>query len=230
MTVAATKPSGFARRIESLSQGVRYRRASTTAEHDALGRLRYVANLREGTIGPDPSETLRDAFDEADACFNMGIYLDDRLVGTLRVVSVGPDFPRSVLAGAYPDIINPLIEKGTRIADVSRLAIDFDASRNYPGLAYIAMRLVFMAADHIRADHIMAGVRREHIPFYMREFRATALTEPRPYPTLVKPLVLFDVDWPTRRPQVMAHRPFYDSTQAERCDVFGTAKARSSAI
>lgn len=208
MTATAMKPNGFVQRIETLLGDVRYLRATSEPDLETLGRLRYSANLREGTIGPDSTHCLRDEYDTAPNCWNMGILLDGAAVGTLRIHVVSREQPESVLMGAYPDVISDFIGRGAKIIELTRLAVDFDAGRLYPGLAYVATRLALLAARHFDADYLMAGVRREHLPFYRREINAVPLTPPRPYPSLLKPLALFGCDYRVNFPIILERRAF----------------------
>ena len=228
MTATAMKPNGFVQRIETLLGDVRYLRATSEADLETLGRLRYTANLREGTIGPDSTRSLRDHYDTSSNCLNMGILLDGAAVGTLRIHVVSREQPESVLMGAYPDIVSAYIERGARIVELTRLAVDFDAGRQNPGLAYVATRLALVAARHFDADFLMAGVRREHLPFYRREINALPLSPPRPYPSLLKPLALFGCDYRLNFPVILERRGFYDSTKAEREALFGPVSPMES--
>jgi hypothetical protein len=78
-----------------------------------------------------------------------------------------------------------------------------------------------LACEHFHADLILAGVRREHLAFYKREFLATPLTEPRPYPTLIKPLALFQIDYRNNREKIVGRHAFYISHPEERWALFG---------
>src|SRR5438067_1855503 len=124
MTATAMKPNGFVQRIETLLQDVRYLRATSEVDLETLGRLRYTANLREGTIGPALTHSLRDPYDTSPNCWNMGIMLDGAAVGTLRIHVVSREQPESVLMGAYPDIVSEYIERGAKLIELTRLAVD----------------------------------------------------------------------------------------------------------
>lgn len=213
--------SRFVQKVFHLLETVSYFRAQTRDEHELIYRLRYDGNLREGTIDPNETGQLADEYDELPSCFNLGVRFDGKLGAALRLHLLTRDTPKSVLVGAYPDIVPELVQSGAVIIDVTRLVADFDMARTRPGLPYVTVRLAMAAAEHFNADFLLAAVRREHIPFYRREFMARQLCEPRPYPTLVKPLALFCIDFRNDFDAIAARHPFYRSSASERATLFG---------
>ncbi len=179
------------------------------------------ANLREGAIGPNESGRLTDQFESVENGFNIGVYIDGQLASGLRLHVLSKKHPNSVLQQNYPDVVDDLIEQDNQIIDVTRLAANYDISRKYPHLLYVTVRLSMLAAAHFRADLILAGVRAEHIPFYKREFMATPLTEPRPYPMLLKKLSLFKIDYRLNHQAIVRKHPFHATTREERWAIFG---------
>ena len=210
----STKVSDFLRRIT-------YRLARTDEQLTNVFKLRYDANLKEQTILPNSSEILSDRFDETTNGFNVGVFLDGKLAAALRLHLLCPSYPDSPLVHAYPDLVKPRVEAGFRIVDITRLAADFAIARSEPYLAYATVRLSMLMCEHFEADLILAAVRREHIPFYRREFFATQLSEARPYPTLIKPLCLFGIDYKTNSRAIVGRHPFHASDSAERFSLFG---------
>jgi hypothetical protein len=215
--------SRFALRVAELVQRTRYVVAQTQDEKEAIYRNRYEANLRERTIGPNETRMLIDKHDDTPNCFNVGLFLDGRLAAALRMHLLWRDYPYSTLIEVYPEVIAPMVEAGRKIIDITRLVADFDIARKEPALPYAAVRLSMMIAAHFEADTILAAARQEHIPFYKREFFAAQRTPPREYPTIVKPVALFEIDYARDRDAIIARHPFYASTAAEREALFGPA-------
>ncbi len=213
--------SRFSDGVRRLLEKVEYRRAVDDVELEKHQRLRYDANLREGVIEPNDTGRLTDQFENVANGFNVGVYIDGQLSSALRLHVLSPAHPRSVLRQNYPDEVTPLVEAGNQIIDVTRLAANYDVARRYPHLLYVTVRLSMVAASHFDADLILAGIRTEHIPFYKREFLATQLTEPRPYPTVTKPQCLFKIDYRRDREAIIQKHPFHASTPAEGWAVFG---------
>lgn len=214
MSRFSTKVSDFLRRVE-------YRLARTDEQRNNIYKLRYDANLKEQTILPNPSGMLEDRFDDVINGFNVGVFLDGKLAAALRLHLLSPSYPDSPLVYAYPDLVRPRVKAGFRIVDITRLAADFAIARSEPYLAYATVRLSMLMCEHFEADLILAAVRREHIPFYRREFQATQLSEARPYPTLIKPLCLFEIDYKANGHAIVARHPFHASKAAERLSLFG---------
>jgi hypothetical protein len=216
-----TETSRFSTKVTEFLQRVTYSLALTQEQKCTIYRLRYDANLKEQTIVPNPTEMLRDRFDDAQNGFNVGVYVDGRLAAALRLHLLSSYFPDSPLVHAYPDLVEPRVQAGLRIVDITRLAADFAIARSEPYLAYATVRLSMLMCQHFDADIILAAVRREHIPFYKREFLATQLSEPRPYPTLVKPLCLFEINFKANQHAIIGRHPFHASSAEERANLFG---------
>jgi hypothetical protein len=221
MSAVNARAGSFSEGIQTLLKTVRYVNARSPEDRNDIFRLRYEANLREGTIGPNETGMFKDDYDDLPNCFNVGVYVEGHLAAALRMHLLNREDRRSVLMAAFPDIVPDILDRGATIIDVTRLVADFQMARTRPGLAYATVRLSMMAAAHFGADTVMAAVRREHVPFYRREFLATKLCEPRPYPTLIKPLALFSIDFERDFSKIAARHPFYLSTEAERAAVFG---------
>ena len=62
--------------------------------------------------------------------------------------------------------------------------------------------------------------RKEHQAFYRRVLRLSPVCEPRPYPTLVKPLGLMTTHYPSVRDAILQSYPFFRSTFFERRKLF----------
>lgn len=221
MTGISSETSRFSQRVSDLLQRIRYSLAFTEEQRVAIFKLRYEANLKEQAIIANAACMLTDRFDDSSNGFNVGVFLEDRLAAALRLHLLSRNFPDSPLLHAYPDLIQPKVEAGRRIVDITRLAADYALARAHPHLAYATVRLSMLISEHFDADIILAAVRPEHIPFYRREFLATQLSEPRPYPTLIKSLCLFEIDYRANRDSIIARHPFYASSPQERANLFG---------
>ena len=213
----------FSRNVSDLLSRITYSRALSRMDREAVFRLRYEANLREQTILPNTTGMLTDRYDDTSNCLNIGVHLDGKLAAALRLHLLHDEYADSPLLAAYPDFVSRRVEAGLRIIDITRLAADFSVARTEPHLAYATVRLSMLVSEHFGADIILAAVRREHIPFYRREFLATQSTEPRPYPTLVKPLCLFEIDYKGHRDAIVARHPFHASTHSEREALLGSS-------
>src|SRR5262245_14579812 len=81
----AGAPQTFLERVATLLEKVDYRLALDDDERDAIYRLRYDAYLREGAITPSFSRRFHDKFDDKDNTWTYGIYINGRLVSSIRI-------------------------------------------------------------------------------------------------------------------------------------------------
>ena len=221
MTELPAAMSRFSNNVSELLRRIKYELAQTPEERAAIFKLRYDANLREQSIAANPEQVLIDRYDDSENAFNIAVFLNDELAAALRLHLLWEGFPDSPLLAAYPDLVRPRVDAGLRIVDITRLAADFTIARSEPNLAYATVRLSMLICEHFDADIILAAVRREHIPFYRREFLATQLSEARPYPTLIKPLCLFEINYKAHKEAIIARHPFHASSDSERSSLFG---------
>lgn len=211
----------FSERIASLLPRVDYRLARTEEALDEIYRLRYDANLRENAISPNSLGKLVDRFDDVSNVFNFGIFIDDILTSALRLHCLTSSQPFSPAYDAFPDLLADRVDEGARIIDGNRFVANYPRARSFPELPYITLRIGILAAIHFRCDFITASVRSEHYPFYKREYLATKLCEPRPYPTLIKPLSLISINFRDDGDAIIKRHPFYESSAEERARLFG---------
>jgi hypothetical protein len=221
MEEAVRGAGGFSQKVLSLLERVEYRLAQSEVELDRIYRLRYDANLREGAIEANKLERLVDRFDSVPNVLNFAIYIDDIMTSALRLHVATAHQPFSPALDAFPDLLEHHIKGGVRIIDGNRFVADYPRARSFPELPYITLRIGMLAAEHFNCELITASVRSEHYPFYKREFMAAKLCEPRPYPTLVKPLSLICIDFKNNGAAIINRHPFYESTEEERRRYFG---------
>ena len=221
----AEAPQTFSERVSRVLEKVDYRLALDDDDRDEIYRLRYEAYLHEGAIGPSFSRRFHDKFDDKDNTWTYGFYIDGELVSSIRIhiaTSAIPDMPALL---SFPEILEPELDAGKVIIDPTRFVIDRRASRIYPELRYVVVRLPFIACEFFGADLLLATVRTEHQAFYRRVFGHELIAQARPYPTLVKPLSLMSLDYLASRDRVQQRYPFFRSTFFERRMLFDVAAA-----
>jgi hypothetical protein len=204
---------------------VDYRLAETEAEKEAIYSLRYRAYLHEGAIEPRADQRLTDRFDDLPNSWIFGIYLDDELTSSIRISLATPDNDDTPAVDAFRDLLEPELALGKVIVDPNRFVADPVRRTKYPELPYLTVRLAYVACTHFRADIGTATVRKEHQAFYRRVFLHRTLCEPRPYPTLTKPLCLMVVDYPTMSEKVFRRYPLFRSSAFERRKLFERSDA-----
>ncbi len=199
---------------------VDYRLAETEFEKEEIYRLRYRAYLHEGAIEPRADQRLTDRFDDLPNSWIFGVYVDGMLVSSLRVsVAASPDDDTPAV-DAFPDLLRPELAKGKVIVDPNRFVADPDRDQRIPELPYLTVRLGYVACAYFNADIGTATVRSEHRAFYRRVFLQTPMCEPRPYPTLTKPLCLMAADYLAVRERIFERYPYFRSSFFERRKLF----------
>jgi len=207
-----------ARRLEFLDK-IEYRLAETNAERDAIYRLRYRAYLKEGAIEPNSSGTVTDRYDNLANSWVLGIFFEDVLTSSLRITVASPKHTDCPSMDVFPDFVRPWLATEKVIVDPTRFVADPLRANHLPELAYLTLRLAYVACEHFHADIGLATVRAEHQAFYRRFFMDT-LSPPRPYPGLKKPIGLMTFDYPGSHAKVFARYPFLRSTPFERRMLF----------
>ena len=217
--VQGTRNGVLESKVELVDQ-VEYRLAVTEVEKEEIYNLRYRAYLHEGAIEPRADQRLTDRFDDLPNSWIFGVYLDGELRSSLRVSVATPDNDETPAVDAFRDLLGPELAKGKVIVDPNRFVADPSSRAEYPELPYLTVRLGYLACGYFNADIGTATVRAEHQAFYRRVFLQKSLCEPRPYPTLTKPLCLMAADYLGIRDKVFARFPMMRSTALERQMLF----------
>jgi hypothetical protein len=208
--------SHFVQSLLDLLERVEYRPVTFSEDLEEIYRLRYEAYRREGFIPADESRRCADELDEVPNVYPIGVYLDGRLVSSLRIHHVTAEHRYSAGMWAYPDIVGPMIDKGIEFVDPSRFTTDFDISQEYPALMYLTLRLGVMASDYFGADYCLQVVRPEHGPFYRRTFFSEPLAETRAYEGLSFAVQLYGSHVPETLGKIYRRHPFFMSTRTEQ--------------
>jgi N-acyl amino acid synthase FeeM len=215
--------SNFAGALIDILDRVEYRRVRPDEVADPVYKLRYEAYRREDFIPFNSLSTLRDEFDDYNAfpnSWNFGIYIDGRLVASLRIHHLTPDNPKSPANTLFADVLKPLLDQGATFIDPTRFTVDLEASLAYPALPFLTLRLAVMATKHFNATYGLHCVRSEHGPFYKRVLSSSLMCPAREYPGVGFPMEL----WGTRAQEVyektLRRYPFFDSTDEERRHLF----------
>ena len=207
-------------------------RSSSTAglireeEREEIFRFRYQCYLGEKAILPNPEERFTDHYDDLGGTWLIGVYLEGRIVASMRICIATSEFPELPAMWAFRDEVQPLLDAGQIVIDPTRFTVDREVSREHPHLAYMTARIGWLAGEYFQANTILATQRREHQAFYRRVFHYKLLAEPRHYPTLIKPLGLMTLDYFAERDRVNNRYPFFRSTDFERRMMFERLQCR----
>ena len=222
---AATQATGatsrFALTLIDLLDRVQYRRVSVDEQFDPVYKLRYEAYRREEFIPINALEITKDAYDEAANCYCFGVYIDDRLVSSIRLHIATPENPTSPSRKIWPDVLGKIIDQGGSYVDPSRFTADHDASLEFPALPYLTLRAAVMACEHFSTTYCISSVRPEHGPFYRRIFGLEQMAGLGTWGELTFPVCLFGARVPVIYDRIMDRYPFFMSTPEERSVLFG---------
>lgn len=207
-------------RVAHLLRRVDYRRAATDAEKDAIFRLRYESYIREGGTPPNSHRRLADMSDEFDNAWSFGVFIEDKLVSSLRIHVLNKEHRIAHSTRAFSDVLSPEIEAGKTIVDPSRFVSDYASARLFPELPYVTLRLFFLAAEYFDCDLVTATVRSEHQAFYKRALGLFPVCSPRQFPTMTQPITLMFLDFPARRDWILERHPYFRSLHQERSQLF----------
>ena len=224
MSAAAQMVDGtsrFALTLIDMLDRVEYRRVSVDEQFDPVYRLRYEAYRRENFIPINSEQITRDAYDEAPNCQCFGVYIDGRLVSSLRLHFVTAEQRISPSLSIWPDVLGGILDRGDTYLDPSRFTADRDATLEFPALPYLTLRIGVMASKYFQASYCLSSVRPEHTPFYRRVFGSKQLAGEGRWGELSFPVCLYATYWPHTYAGVVERYPFFLSTPEERESLFG---------
>lgn len=212
--------SAFARNVSALLERTEYRRCDKGEDLEDIYRLRYKA-YRTNDIVPDmENHSISDELDETPNAHRFGIYVDQRLVSTMRIHHVTLKTPMSPSVKAFGDIVHPMLAAGDTFICPSRFASDPEWTRVYPQLPYVTLRLAGMACYHFETPYGLSTVREDHAGFYKRVYYSEQISEPRSYPGVFSKVVLYRTNAYLNRERYYARFPFFKSTALEQRMLF----------
>ena len=215
----------FNERVADLLSRIEYRRIETDEDRERVFRLRYEAYRREEAIPANLASSFSDEYDELDNVWIFGVFLDGRLISSIRMHradGVGSKFPSLT---SFEDILTPELSEKKVLIDPTRFVTDSKATRLLPGLPHLTLRLCWICSVHFNADHFLVAIRPEHQSFYRRTFRHQLICPARNYPMLASQICLMTVRPADVDEQVYKRYPFYQSTDAERKHLFDVQAA-----
>lgn len=216
----AASTSTFARNVDALLERAEYRRCDKGEDLEDIYRLRYKAYRSNDMVPDSESHTIHDELDETPNAYRFGVYVDQRLVSTLRIHHVTKATPWSPSTKAFGDIVYPMLEAGDTFVCPGRFASDPDWTRVYPQLPYVTLRLATMACLHFRVPYGLSTVREDHAGFYRRVYPSERISEPRPYPGVFNKVVLYRINTMANRESYFRRFPFFRSTALEQRMLF----------
>jgi hypothetical protein len=213
----ANARSAFARNVMALLERSEYRRCETGEDLEAIFRLRYTAYRQHDLVPAKSDQVVHDALDDLPNCYRFGVYVDGRLVSSIRLHDVSAKTPLSPAVTVYGDLLSPRLAAGERFIDPSRFCADPEWTRIHPQIPYITLRLAGMACVHFGAPFCVSMIREDHAAFYKRIYQSTPIGEARPYGGVINCFaLLYQADVLGIMKETYARYPFFKSTPVER--------------
>ena len=203
--------------------------ARSYAERDAIFKLRYQSYLRAALIPQNAFGRYIEPGDHADNSYLMGLHVDRRLIGCLRLEvgqATAPDVPSLEI---FPHVLRPLLRGGKTLVHMSCVASHPEFARSYVWLPYVILRAWIVAAEYFQADYIAAAVAPQHRLFYRRLLGCDVHAGNRPHPHYLAPMGLVTLDFAASVGRLYENLPFLRSTRSERQQLFAPEATPSRA-
>lgn len=209
-----------AAQLYHFSKRVTCRLAVSHVERDAIFKLRYRSYLRAGLISQNSfGRYLEHADHAANTCL-MGLYVERKLVSSLRLQMGSPITPSFSSLEHFPNVLEPLQRSNKTVVDLSCVATDGELARQYVWLPYVILRCWIVAAEYFDADYIAAAVRPQHQVFYKRALDCELHSELRPLPHQFTSVGLVTFNFAKSAKHLYENLPFLRSTPSERQELF----------
>ena len=206
--------------LSDFSKRVTCRLARSYAERDAIFKLRYQSCLRAGLISQNSFGRYIEPADHAANAYLMGLYVDRRLVSSLRLQIGSATTPNFSSLELFPHVFEPILRDNKTVVDMGGVADDGELARSYVWLPYLILRSWILAAEHFHADYIAAAVRPQHQIFYKRALDCELHSELRLPPHHLTSVGLVTLDFATSAKRLYENLPFLRSTPSERQQLF----------
>jgi hypothetical protein len=209
-----------AAQLSNFLKRVTCRLARSYVERDSIFRLRYQSYLRAGLISSNSFGRHIEPADHAANAYLVGLYVDRKLVSSLRLQIGRATAPMFSSLELFPNLLEPLLRSDKIVVDMSCVATDGELARSYVWLPYLNLRSWIMAAEVFHADYIAAAMRPQHQLFYERVLNFGQRSELRPLPHHLTGVSLVIIDFPSSVNRLYENLPFLRSTPPERQQVF----------
>ena len=206
--------------LSEFSKRVTCRLARSYAERDAVFKLRYRSYLRAGLISENSFGRYIEPADHVANAYLMGLYVDRRLVSSLRFQIGCATTPNLSSLNLFPHVLEPLLRRNKIVVDMGCVATDGELARSYVWLPYLILRSWIIAADHFHADYIAAAMRPQHQIFYKRILDCELHSELRQPPHQLATVGLVTLNFATSAERLYENLPFLRSTPSERQQLF----------
>jgi hypothetical protein len=206
--------------LSYFSKRVTCRLARSHVERDAIFKLRYQSSLRAGLISQNSFGRYLERADHAANTYIIGLYVDRKLISSLRLQISSPLTPSFSSLELFPDVLEPLRIGRKTVVDLSCVATDGGFARQHSWLPYVVLRSWIIAAEHFHADYISAAVRPQHQLFFKRALDCELHAETQLLPHHLASVGLVTLNFANSAEHLYENLPFLRSTPSERRELF----------
>lgn len=212
--------SAFAKSMFSLLDRVEYRRMTSQEDFDEVRALRSLSYHFKPLIVSAKFGDLIDDDDFAEYSTVVGVYIDEKLVSTVRLHHVTADRPNGPTLEYFPEIAERLLSANESYIDPSRFATDPNLSWQYPMLPFLTLRPAAMASLYFCVDYCMTCTRSDTASFYKRSFGSQEFAPAKVFPKVVVPIALLGARIADIRERLETRFPFFKSQHWEQKMMF----------
>lgn len=211
---------GLVSSVFALLDRVEYRRIELASDFDDVEKLRKLSYEHRPFIDTSIFGPYLDKYDHEPDCYVIGVYIDEKLVSTVRLHVVSMDHLHGPSYTYFSDEIKTLLQSGARAIDPSRFASDPHMLWTYPMIPLLTLRAAAMAAEYFETDYCTNFVREDVAAFYKRSFGAVEIGAAKPCHTFTVPILLLNSAIRDIREKIATRYPFFQSEPYERKMMF----------
>ena len=206
--------SGHVHRCFQVLENIEYRKVRCIEDLEPIARLRQKAYLQH-EIFKSADGSGMDESDLHPDVHVFGVHYREKLVASVRFDVLTPESRDSNCMHYFGDILTPLLDQGFRFLDPTRFVVDPELDGSVAAIPHITLRLSVLAMIHFDCDFGLCMLRRSHVGFYRKFFRATQICPLRPFANTREAYGLFSI--PRRAEErIIRQYPPFGSMAAER--------------
>lgn len=195
---------------------LRIKRVHSAELREEVYALRYRAYRRQGAIQELPGERFCDAYDAQPNHALWALSDHEKLVGSIRTTWYDPAEPWTIPEmDCYAADVARVVPVGARMLSGNRFVTDPDRPDRDSSYAMFLLRF-YMVVAKSRAEHALAAVRVNHLPFYRRVLKLERVSEGRVYPGLTSVMYLTACDFQQNIDHVYSSTPLLRPRGYER--------------
>ena len=208
-------------RIQAIAHRTEYRRMVDFEDREAIYHLRRRAYAKNNAHAEKwAAEAIDDPHE--DNSETIGLFIDGRLVGSVKVTVATLAYPDCQSRKYAPEVVDSLLQNGGVYIDPGRFVADPAATREFPELPYLLIKIPILACQYFEAHSCLSLVNKKHAPFYSRVFNSQVVSGEIWCEPLQANLVLMSGSVDDVRTSVLKRFPFWKASYLEMRQMFGS--------